>query len=92
MLYGHLLAYFLRDSLVQLREAKAPPVPLPPGYDMNVSNEYHSRTPGHSIENCNVFKYKLQDLIKSKAISFMQTIMNNPAQASTSAMLQSEQW
>lgn len=89
MPYSHLLAYLLRDSLVQLREAKAPPVPLPPGYDMNVSYEYHSRTPGHSIENCNVFKHKVQDLINSKAISFVPTVpnvMNNPTHASTSAM------
>ena len=92
MLYGHLLAYLLKDSLVQLREAKAPPVPLPPGYDMNVSCEYHSGTPGHSIENFNVFKHKVQDLIYSKAISFMLTVMNNPAHASTSAMPQSKQW
>lgn len=90
MPYGYLLAYLLRDSLVQLREAKAPPVPLSPGYDMNVSCEYHSGTPEHSIENCNVFKNKVQDLIDSKAISFTPTAMNNPAQASTSVMPQSK--
>lgn len=95
MPYGHLLDYLLRDSLVQLREAKAPPIPLPPRYDMNASCEYHSGMLGHSIENCNVFKHKVQDLIDSKAISFAQAVpnvMNNPARASTSAMPQSEQW
>ncbi|KAI5424587.1 hypothetical protein KIW84_030680 [Lathyrus oleraceus] len=40
MSYGLLLAHLLKDSLVQLREAKAPPVPLPSEYDMNVSCEY----------------------------------------------------
>lgn len=90
MSYGHLLAYLLRDSLVQLREAKAPPIPLSPGYDMNVSCEYHSGTPGHSIENYNVFKHKVQDLIDSKVISLTPIIMNNLVQASTSAMPQSK--
>ncbi|XP_050918550.1 uncharacterized protein LOC127135978 [Lathyrus oleraceus] len=59
MPYGILLAHFLKDLLVQLREAKAPPVPLPSGYDMNVSCEYHSGTSGPSIENCNIFKHKV---------------------------------
>ena len=95
MPYGNLLAYLLRDSLVQLREAKAPPIPLSPGYDMNANCEYHSGTLGHSIENCNVFNHKVQDLIDSKAISFVPAVpnvMNNPARASTYAMPQSEQW
>lgn len=91
MPYGHLLAYLLWDSLVQLREAKAPPIPLPPGYDMNASCEYHSGTPGNSIENCNIFKHKVKDLIDSKVISFTPTVMNDPAHGSTSMMPQSEQ-
>ncbi|CAL5185339.1 unnamed protein product [Lathyrus oleraceus] len=95
MPYGNLLAYLLRDSLVQLREAKVPPIPLSPGYDMNANCEYHSGTLGHSIENCNVFNHKVQDLIDSKAILFapaVPNVMNNPTRASTSAMPQLEQW
>lgn len=43
---------------------------LPLGYDANAHCEFHSDAPGHSIENCKALKYKVQDLIDSKAITF----------------------
>ncbi|XP_050878617.1 uncharacterized protein LOC127082421 [Lathyrus oleraceus] len=70
MPYSHILPYSLRGSLVQLRELGPPPAVLPPGYDANAHCEFHSGAPGHSIENCNALKYKVQDLIDSKAITF----------------------
>ncbi|XP_050909309.1 uncharacterized protein LOC127123094 [Lathyrus oleraceus] len=70
-----------RGSLVQLRELGPPPAVLPPGYDANARCEFHSGAPGHSIENCKALKYKVQDLIDSKAITFAPkrpNVNNNP--------------
>lgn len=41
------------------------------GYDANAPCEFHYGTPGHSIENCKALKYKAQDLIYSKEITFV---------------------
>lgn len=38
---------------------------------MNSRCEFHSGAPGHSIENCKALKYKVHDLIDSKAIIFV---------------------
>ncbi|XP_050875021.1 uncharacterized protein LOC127078622 [Lathyrus oleraceus] len=81
MPYSHILPYLLRGSLVQLRELGPPPAVLPPGYDANARCEFHSGAPGHSIENCKALKYKVQDLIDSKAITFAPkrpNVNNNP--------------
>ncbi|CAL5189028.1 unnamed protein product [Lathyrus oleraceus] len=91
MPYGRILPLLLNSSLMQLREAKAPPTPLPPNYDVNVRCEYHSGTPGHSIEDCKSLKYKVQDLIDSRAIMLTPqglNIVNTPMhpQEGTSAM------
>lgn len=43
---------------------------LPPGYDVNSRCKFHSGALDHSIENCKALKYKVQDLIDSKAITF----------------------
>lgn len=75
MSYSHILPYLLRGSWVQLREIGPPIMVLPPGYDINTQCEFHSGTPGHSIENYKALKYKLQDLIYFKAITFAP---NNP--------------
>lgn len=52
MSYGILLPLLLNNSLVQLREAKAPPTLPPPDYDANSRCVFHSGAPGHSIEDC----------------------------------------
>ncbi|XP_058758595.1 uncharacterized protein LOC131631841 [Vicia villosa] len=70
MTYSQLLSHLLKDSLVQLREFKPPPIPIPQGYDLNARCEYHSGTSGHSTEDCNILKHKVQDLIDSKVMSF----------------------
>ncbi|KAI5442169.1 hypothetical protein KIW84_011293 [Lathyrus oleraceus] len=66
---------------MQLRELGPPPEVLPPGSDANVHYEFHSGAPGHSVENCKALKYKVQDLIHSKAIKFVPNgpnVNNNP--------------
>lgn len=52
-----------------MRELK-PPTVIPPVYDVNAHCEFHLGAPGHTIENWKALKYKVQDLIDSKAISF----------------------
>ena len=67
--------------MVQLRELGPPPNPLPRGYDINAHFEFHSGSPGHTIENCRAFKCKVQDLLVAKAINFNPVgpnIQNNP--------------
>ena len=66
---SQLLARLLQGSLIQLRNVTPVPYPIPPDYDMNARCEYHSRTFGHTIDNCNVFKHKVQNLIDSKVIT-----------------------
>ncbi|XP_050919544.1 uncharacterized protein LOC127137099 [Lathyrus oleraceus] len=81
MPYSHILPYLLRESLVQLRELGPPPAVLPPGYDANARCEFYYGAPGHSIDNCKALKYKVQDLIDSKAIMFTPkgpNVNNNP--------------
>lgn len=78
--YIDLLPYLLKGSLVQLR-GLGPPTVLPPGYDVDAYCEFHSGAPGHTIDNCKVLKFKVQDLIDVKAITFMSNgpnINNNP--------------
>ncbi|XP_050919407.1 uncharacterized protein LOC127136940 [Lathyrus oleraceus] len=63
------------------QQQRTPPAVLPPGYDANARCEFHSGAPGHSIKNCKALKYKVQDLIDSKAITFSPkgpNVNNNP--------------
>lgn len=64
-----MLPYFLKGSLIQLRELK-PPTIIPPGYDANAHCEFYMGAPDHTINNCKDLKHKVQDLIDAKAISF----------------------
>lgn len=70
MSYIHIFPYLLRGSLVQLRELGPPPTILPPEYDANARFMFHFGAPRHSFENCKALKYKVQDLIDYKAITF----------------------
>lgn len=54
---------------------------LPPGYDINTLCEFHSGDPNHLLENYEALRYKVQELIDSKAITFTPNgpnINNNP--------------
>ncbi|XP_050896795.1 uncharacterized protein LOC127103590 [Lathyrus oleraceus] len=65
----------------QQQPQRPPPAVLPPGYDANAYCEFHSGAPGHSVENCKALKYKVQDIIDSKAITFAPNepnVNNNP--------------
>lgn len=81
MPYNHILPYLLRGPLIELRELGPSPAVLPPSYDENVHCEFHYGALGNSIENFKALKYKVQDLIDSKEITFTPNepnVNNNP--------------
>lgn len=50
-----------------------PLTPLfPPRYDENAICKFHVGLPGRSVENCKAFKFKVQDLIDSKLLTFKE--------------------
>jgi len=55
--------------------------PYPKNYDPNARCDYHAGVVGHSIENCWALKYKVQELINAKWLSFKEgspSVGNNP--------------
>jgi hypothetical protein len=55
--------------------------PYPPHFDNNARCEYHAGAPGHNIESCKAFKYKVQELLDRKLISFKEegpNVKTNP--------------
>ena len=58
------------------------PDKLPANYNANARCEFHSGGVGHDVENCMALKYKVQDLIDSKAIQFTPdngpNVLQNP--------------
>lgn len=57
-------------KLVTLRNLPPLPEKLPVGYNANARCEFHSGGIGHDVENYLALKYKVQDLIDTKAIEF----------------------
>jgi hypothetical protein len=72
MPYGQILPYLIQKGLVEPKPLppKVPPYPL--YFDINAKCEYHAGSPGHTIENCKGFKYKVQELIDRKLLSFKE--------------------
>src|SRR3954464_10398572 len=67
--YAQLLPLLLELQLIELRKSTTPEK-LPPNFDANARCEFHSRAPGHDVENCRAMKHQVQDLIDSKVILF----------------------
>ncbi|KAK2442856.1 hypothetical protein QL285_014009 [Trifolium repens] len=72
MLYGQILPRLLYKGLVQLKPLDPVSPPYPPGFDEKAKCDYHNGSPGHNIENCRVFKRKVQELIDKKLLSFKE--------------------
>ena len=75
MSYTELLPHLIRNSLVVPSPLKPAEPPYPRGYDQNAKCDYHAGAVGHSTENCQALKYKVQKLIDAKWLSFK---MNEP--------------
>lgn len=65
-----------KGGLLTLRELKLTTFPYPLGYDANAHCEFQMGAPGHTIENCYAFQNRVQDLVKSKAVTFTPTDPN----------------
>ncbi|GAU40821.1 hypothetical protein TSUD_398050, partial [Trifolium subterraneum] len=79
--YGQILPYLLQKGLVELKSLPPMVPPYPPYYDANAKCDYHAGSPGHNIENCKAFKYKVQELLDRKLISFKEegpNVKTNP--------------
>ena len=72
MTYSQLLQPLIQNSLVVPKSLKPVPQPYPPGYDPNVQCGYHVGSEGHSTEDCNAFKAKVQQLIDNGYIAFQE--------------------
>ncbi|XP_019420665.1 PREDICTED: uncharacterized protein LOC109330845 [Lupinus angustifolius] len=77
MTYTYLFAYLQRQGMITPIPGRIPG----PWYNENVTCAYHSGAPGHLVEDCRAFKFKVQDLINAKRIDFRETrpnITRNP--------------
>ncbi|MCI21158.1 gag-pol polyprotein, partial [Trifolium medium] len=68
--YGQILPYLVQKGMVELKPLPPTKQPYPPGFDRNARCDYHAGSPGHNIEDCRAFKYKVQELIDCQLISF----------------------
>ena len=70
MTYTELFSLLIVRNLVKLMVLKPLTPPFPKWYNPNTRCEYHARIPGHLIEDCTLFKYKVKGLIMSGALNF----------------------
>ncbi|XP_050916439.1 uncharacterized protein LOC127131569 [Lathyrus oleraceus] len=69
MTYAQLFNHLRHIDLIELRNWTVPD-PLLASHDPNARCVFHSGGVGHDIENCWVFKHKVQDLIDNETIEF----------------------
>jgi hypothetical protein len=72
MSYGQILPYLIQKGMVEPRPLPPAKLPYPPSFDVNASCDYHAGSPGHDVESCRAFKYKVQELIDRKLLSFKE--------------------
>ncbi|KAH1254135.1 hypothetical protein GmHk_04G010639 [Glycine max] len=76
-----LLPSLIANQLVVITPRKIFQPPFPKWYDPNATCKYHGNTPGHSIEKCLAFKYKVQHLIDVGWLTFQEdrpNVKTNP--------------
>jgi hypothetical protein len=81
MPYGQILPYLLQKGMVEPKPLAPLTPPYPPFYDANARCEYHVGFPEHNIQSCKTFKYKVQELLDRKLISFKEegpNVKTNP--------------
>ena len=69
-----LLQHLLKASLVERKSLNSLNGTLPPKYDANARCEYHANSLGHTLESYWNFRYKVQDLIDNKQLTFEERI------------------
>jgi len=70
MTYTKLLPDLLKNALVAICPTRIIQSPYSRYYDVNAKCEYHGGEVGHSTENCQALKYKVQSLLDSGWLTF----------------------
>ncbi|KAL5170534.1 hypothetical protein HKD37_11G032223 [Glycine soja] len=81
MAYSELWPSLLENHLVVAIPGKVFQSPYPKWYNSNATCAYHSGVPGHNIDSCLPFKYKVQHIINAGWISFQEegpNVKTNP--------------
>ncbi|CAJ2662222.1 unnamed protein product [Trifolium pratense] len=81
MPYSQLLSYLVHNGMVTPRATKPRTAPFPVWYNPQAKCEYHAGSEGHSVDNCQAFKNKVQDLVTKKLLTFKEggpNIQDNP--------------
>ncbi|XP_058726198.1 uncharacterized protein LOC131597523 [Vicia villosa] len=69
MTYAQLWPYLIESKEIAPRPTRPAKFPYPKEYNPNVKCDFHDGISGHSIEDCNVLKEKVQDLVDKKILS-----------------------
>ncbi|KAH1257306.1 hypothetical protein GmHk_03G007310 [Glycine max] len=81
MAYSELWPSLLENHLVVAIPGKVLQPPYPKWYDPGAKCAYHSGVPGHNIDSCLPFKYKVRHLISAGWLSFQEegpNVRTNP--------------
>ncbi|KAL5153779.1 hypothetical protein HKD37_19G053270 [Glycine soja] len=81
MAYSELWPSLLENHLVVAIPGRVFQPPYPKWYDPGAKCEYHSGAPGHNINSCLSFRYKVQHLISAGWLSFQEegpNVKTNP--------------
>ncbi|KAH1221786.1 hypothetical protein GmHk_12G035123 [Glycine max] len=81
MAYSELWPSLLENHLVVAIPGRVFQPPYPKWYDPGAKCAYHSGAPGHNIDSCRPFKYKVQHLISAGWLSFQEegpNVKTNP--------------
>ena len=70
MTYTELFPHLIANHFVKPVVLTPLTPPFPKWYDPNAHCEYHVGIPSHSTEDWTPFKYKMQGLMRSRALNF----------------------
>ncbi|KAK2400686.1 hypothetical protein QL285_050362 [Trifolium repens] len=68
--YSRLLPYLVHNRMVTPRALKPMTAPFPTWYNSEAKCEFHEGAEGHTVDDCLAFKYKVQELIDQKLLTF----------------------
>ncbi|KAK2422365.1 hypothetical protein QL285_032905 [Trifolium repens] len=68
--YSQLLPYLVYNRMVTPRALKPMTAPFPAWYNSEAKCEFHEGAEGHTVDDCIAFKYKVQELIDQKLLTF----------------------
>ena len=77
MTYTELYPKLVQSGLLLLIDIRPLQSPYLKGYNENVHCDYHSGNRGHSIANCTTLKWKVQNLIKKRELTFEDEDISN---------------